>query len=30
LGPIVMTMAEAERLEAHKQAVSIRLDNLQL
>ena len=28
LGPIVMTMAEAERLEAHKQAVSIRLDNL--
>jgi histidinol dehydrogenase len=25
-----MTMAEAERLEAHKQAVSIRLDNLQL
>ena len=30
LGPIVMTMAEAERLDAHKQAVSIRLDNLQL
>ena len=30
LGPIVMTMAEAERLDAHKKAVSIRLDNLQL
>jgi histidinol dehydrogenase len=28
IGPIVETMAEAEELEAHKKAVSVRLDYL--